>query len=110
MVSGFFGLSKVEIHLCGRQRKENSSCGNCGKTRSGVVRVLEVLEIVGVVNGSGNYFKKAGGGAGEGAAPPPQCKSRQRWAASFLDWCNWVSKLKVKVLSSNFVAVSMRKR
>ena len=38
-----------------RQRKENSSCGNCGKTRSGVVRVIEVLEIIGVVDGSGNY-------------------------------------------------------
>ena len=38
-----------------RQRKEHSSCGNCGKTRSGVVRVIEVLEIVGVVDGSGNY-------------------------------------------------------
>ena len=54
------------------QRKENSSCGNCGKTRSGVVRVIEVLEIVGVVDGSGNYKKS---GAGEGAAPPLQCKS-----------------------------------
>ena len=57
-----------------RQRKETSSCGNCGKTRSGVVRVIEVLEIVGVVD-SGNYLRKTGGGAGEGAAPPPQCKS-----------------------------------
>ena len=37
-----------------RQRKENSSCGNCSKTRSGVVRVIEALEIVGVVDGSGN--------------------------------------------------------
>ena len=78
-----------------RQRQENSRCGNCGKTRSGVVRVIEVLEIVGV---------------GRSASPAMQIKYRQRWAASFLDWCNWVSKLKVKVLSSNFVAVSMQRR
>ena len=36
--------------------------------------MIEVLVIVGVVDGSGNY-EKVGGGAGEGAAPPPQCKS-----------------------------------
>ena len=35
-----------------------------------------------------------------------QIKYRQRWAASFLDWFIWVSELKVKVLSSNFVGLS----
>ena len=48
------------------------------------------------------------------AGPPPQCrpspamqiKYRQRWAALFLDWLNWASQLKVKVLSSNFVGLS----
>ena len=49
LVSGFFGLNKQSRSppVWQRQRKENSSCGNCGKTRSGVVRVIEVLEIVG---------------------------------------------------------------
>ena len=28
-----------------------------------------------MVDGSGNYLKKAGGGEGEGAVPPPQCNS-----------------------------------
>ena len=51
-----------------RQRKENSSCGNCGKTRSGVVRVIEVLEIVGVVDGSGNYLNKKIAGRVRGRA------------------------------------------
>ena len=56
-VSGFGFLWAKQSRnppLWQRQRKEHSSCGNCGKTRSGVVRVIEVLEIVGVVDGSGN--------------------------------------------------------
>ena len=73
--------------------------------------MIEVLEMVGVVDGSGNYKKSGRGcGGGRSASPAMQIKYRQLWAASFLDWCNWVSKLKVKVLSSNFVAVSMQRR
>ena len=37
--------------------------------------MIEALEIVGVVDGSGNYKQNKAGGGGEGAAPPPQCKS-----------------------------------
>ena len=50
--------------------------------------MIEVLVIVGVED------------------PSMQIKYRQRWAASFLDRFNWVSQLKVKVLSSNLVGLS----
>ena len=36
--------------------------------------MIEALEIVGAVDGSGN-LKKRKRDVGEGAAPPPQCKS-----------------------------------
>ena len=50
--------------------------------------MIEVLEIVGVVDGSGNYLNKKSGrgcGGGRSASPAMQIKYRQRWAASFLD-------------------------
>ena len=53
---------------------------------------------------------------GRSASPAMQIKYSQRWAASFLDWFNWVSQLKVTptlrvvraepALSFTFVALS----
>ena len=65
-----------------RQSKEDSSCGNCGKTRSGVVGVLEALVTAGVVA----TIKKPGG---RSTSPAMQIKCGQRWATSFLDCLNW---------------------
>ena len=47
MVSGFFALSKVEIHLCRSVNAKKIVVAVSGKTRSGVVRVIEVFQIVG---------------------------------------------------------------
>ena len=61
--------------------------------------MIGALEIVGVVDGSGNYKTKNGRGCGGGrsAFPAMQIKYGQRWAASLLGWCNWVSKIKVYI-------------
>ena len=72
-----------------------------------MVGVIEALVLVGLVDGSGNYEGSGKGcGGGPNASPAMQIKYRQRWAASFLDWFNWASQLKVKVLSSNLVGLS----
>ena len=89
--SNFVGLSELSLHfhspvtlaqlieggpyhpsLWQRQCKEDSSCGTCGKTRSGVIGVIEALAIVGVVG----TIKKVGGGAGEGIKKPDGVQGR----------------------------------
>ena len=66
----------------GAEKASQLTKEKAASTQRKVVVVIEVLELVGVVDGSCNYEKCGMGcGGGRSASPAMQIKYRQRWAA-----------------------------